>query len=47
MNYRNIFRYDLLMQEHLPMFHPEVMSDGIVDLEEIPYEVGLIGEDHF
>uniref|UniRef100_A0A915E4C1 C2H2-type domain-containing protein n=1 Tax=Ditylenchus dipsaci TaxID=166011 RepID=A0A915E4C1_9BILA len=36
-----IVPYDLLMNQHLPMFHPEVLSDGIVDLEEIPYEAWL------
>lgn len=37
-----IVPYDTLMDEHLPIFHPEVLSDGVVDLEEIPYEVRFI-----
>lgn len=31
--------YELLMSEHLPTQHPDVLGDGVVDLEEIPYEV--------
>lgn len=34
-----IVPYELLVTDHLPAFHPEVLKDGIVDLEEIPYEV--------
>jgi hypothetical protein len=34
-----IVRYEQLISEHLPTFHPEVLVDGVVDLEEIPYEV--------
>lgn len=36
-----IVPYDLLMSEHLPMQHPEVIGDDSLDLEEIPYEVWL------
>lgn len=34
-----IVPYETLLDEHLPDFHPEVLNDGVVDLEEIPYEV--------
>ncbi|VDD92000.1 unnamed protein product [Enterobius vermicularis] len=36
-----IVPYDLLMSEHLPVQHPEVIGDDNLDLEEIPYEVWL------
>ncbi|KHN71051.1 hypothetical protein Tcan_02564 [Toxocara canis] len=37
-----IVPYDLLMSEHLPSQHPEVLGDGTaMDFEEIPYEVWL------
>uniref|UniRef100_A0A914ZG12 C2H2-type domain-containing protein n=2 Tax=Parascaris univalens TaxID=6257 RepID=A0A914ZG12_PARUN len=37
-----IVPYDLLMSEHLPSQHPEVLGDGgSMDFEEIPYEVWL------
>ena len=35
----SILTYELLINEHLPNIHPEVLTNGIVDLEEIPYEV--------
>lgn len=37
----DIVPYDNLMSDHLPAFHPEVLGDGTIDLEEIPYEVAL------
>ncbi len=34
-----IVPYDLLMSEHLPQMHPEVLGDGAdMHMEEIPYE---------
>uniref|UniRef100_A0A183CL44 C2H2-type domain-containing protein n=1 Tax=Globodera pallida TaxID=36090 RepID=A0A183CL44_GLOPA len=36
-----IVPYDLLVTDHLPAFHAEVLRDGVVDLEEIPYETWL------
>uniref|UniRef100_A0A1I7XGA5 C2H2-type domain-containing protein n=1 Tax=Heterorhabditis bacteriophora TaxID=37862 RepID=A0A1I7XGA5_HETBA len=36
-----IVPYENLMTEHLPNNHPEVLGDGTMDLEEIPYEVWL------
>ncbi|VDM45051.1 unnamed protein product [Toxocara canis] len=37
-----IVPYDLLMSDHLPSQHPEVLGDGTaMDFEEIPYEVWL------
>ncbi|CAK5072925.1 unnamed protein product [Meloidogyne enterolobii] len=37
----SILTYELLINEHLPNIHPEVLTNGIVDLEEIPYEAWL------
>uniref|UniRef100_A0A914HID9 C2H2-type domain-containing protein n=1 Tax=Globodera rostochiensis TaxID=31243 RepID=A0A914HID9_GLORO len=36
-----IVPYDSLVTDHLPAFHAEVLRDGVVDLEEIPYETWL------
>ncbi|KAL3083058.1 hypothetical protein niasHS_010860 [Heterodera schachtii] len=36
-----IVPYNLLVSDHLPAFHAEVLRDGVVDLEEIPYEIWL------
>lgn len=36
-----IVSYESLINEHLPMFHPDVMSEDFLDLEEIPYDVIL------
>uniref|UniRef100_A0A1I8C222 C2H2-type domain-containing protein n=1 Tax=Meloidogyne hapla TaxID=6305 RepID=A0A1I8C222_MELHA len=37
----SILTYELLINEHLPNIHPEVLANGVVDLEEIPYETWL------
>lgn len=42
-----IVPYETLLDEHLPEFHPEVLNDGVVDLEEIPYEVYFTNSDKF
>lgn len=35
-----VYPYDQLLNEHYPLFHPEVVGpDGVVELEEIPDEV--------
>ncbi|CAI4228712.1 unnamed protein product [Auanema sp. JU1783] len=36
-----IVPYDNLMSVHLPNMHPEVLGDGTMNLEEIPYETWL------
>lgn len=37
-----IVSYESLINEHLPTFHPDVMSEDFLDLEEIPYDVSFL-----
>ncbi|KAF7637319.1 hypothetical protein Mgra_00003288 [Meloidogyne graminicola] len=37
----SVLTYELLINEHLPNVHPEVLANGVVDLEEIPYETWI------